>query len=84
MTIMKKLAIALMLAAMAVSPALAQSFSPGYGTGNVASDPNHPGQPFEYQPTDRTASHWQANSEGGFNATASAEEREWKHQRAHD
>ncbi len=59
---MKKLALALVLAAMAASPAMAQSFSSNFGTGNIAPDPKHPDQQFAYRPSDQDQ---RSNSEGG-------------------
>ena len=57
----------LALATMAASPEFAQSFTTTYGTGNIAPDPKHPGQPFEYQPSDQSQ---QSNSEGGYRSYA--------------
>lgn len=65
---MKKLAAALVLSALAVSPALAQSFSTGYGTGNIAPDPKHPGQQFAYRPGEQRS----PNEGGGYGSYAQA------------
>lgn len=66
---MKKFTMALVLATMAASPAFAQSFTTTYGTGNIAPDPKHPGQQFEYRPN---AQNQRSNSEGGYGAYAQA------------
>ena len=59
-------ATALALAMAATSPAFAQDFSSGWGTGNIARNvtPANPRGVFRYQPTDR------ASSRNDYNAFA--------------
>ncbi len=60
---MKKLVImAGILAAVSAAPAVAQSFSGSYGTGNIASPntPDNPSGQFSYKPTNDTNAYAQA------------------------
>lgn len=71
---MRKLltATALVLAMAAASPALAQDFSAGWGTGNIARNvtPDNPSGVFRYTPTDRGSTRPTASNRNGDNAFA--------------